>query len=56
MDYYNKNVVDFCGDWQVALADSSFLLSEITHLNLSRTPIEDSIIVYQNGIEETMWY
>ena len=56
MDYYNKNVVDFCGDWQVALADSSFLLSEITHLNLSRTPIEDSIIVYQNGVEETMWY
>jgi hypothetical protein len=56
MDYYNKNVVDFCGDWQVALADSSFLLSEITHLNLSRTPIEDSIVVYQNGVEETMWY
>ena len=56
MNYYNKNVIDFCGDWQLALADSSFLLSETTHLKLSKIPIEDSIVVYQDGIEENMWY
>ena len=56
MNYYNKMVIDFCGDWQLALADSSFLLSQAQHLNLSRIPIEDSIVVYQDGVEETMWY
>lgn len=56
LDYYNKMVIDFCGDWQLALADSSFLLSQAQHLNLSRIPIEDSIVVYQDGVEETMWY
>ena len=56
MNYYNKMVVDFCGDWQLALADSSFLFSQTTHLKLSRVPISDSIVVYQNGVEETEWY
>jgi len=56
MDYYNKTVVDFCGDWQLALADSSFLFSQTTHLRLSRVPVEDSIVVYQDGVEETAWY
>jgi hypothetical protein len=25
-------------------------------MQLSRTPIEDSIVVYQNGIKENNWY
>lgn len=54
--YYNKRSINFCGDWEVALADSSFLLSPITYLGLSETPVEESIVVYQNGEEEEMWY
>ena len=49
-------MIDICGDWQLALADSSFLVTQITHMQLSRTPIEDSIVVYQNGIKENNWY
>lgn len=54
--YYNKRSVNFCGDWQTALADSSFLLSPVTYLGLSETPVEESIVVYQNGEEEDLWY
>jgi|TARA_R110000796_G_scaffold65503_2_gene151297 hypothetical protein len=54
--YFNKRAIDFCGDWQLALADSSFLMSQITHLQLSKRPIEDSIVVYQNGTKEDNWY
>ena len=54
--YFNKKSIDFCGDWQLALADSSFLLSEITHMQLSTFPIEDSIVVYQDGVKEEYWY
>jgi len=54
--FFNKRAIDICGDWQLALADSSFLVTEITYLNLSRRPIEDSIVVYQDGIKEENWY
>ena len=56
IQYFNKRLIDICGDWQLALADSSFLVTQVTHMQLSRTPIEDSIVVYQNGIKENNWY
>ena len=54
--YFNKRSIDFCGDWQLALADSSFLLTEVTYMQLGREPIEETIVVYQNGTKEEMWY
>ena len=54
--YFNKRAVDFCGDWQLALADSSFLLREITHMQLSEDPIEDTIVVYLDGVKQEDWY
>lgn len=54
--YFNKRAVDFCGNWQLALADSSFLLTEITHLQLSREPLEDTLVIYQDGVKEQDWY
>jgi hypothetical protein len=55
-NYYNKMIIDICGDFQLALADSSFLLSPVTHKNLNQTPIEDSIVVYKDGVLQQDWY
>jgi hypothetical protein len=55
-NYYNKNIIDICGDFQLALADSSFLLNPITYKNLGETPIEDSIVVYKDGVIQQDWY
>ena len=54
--FFNKRSIDFCGDWQLALADSSFLLSEVTYMQLGRFPIDETIVVYQDGVKEEMWY
>jgi hypothetical protein len=55
-NYYNKMIIDICGDFQYALADSSFLLTPITHKNLTKQPIEDSIVVYKDGEIQQDWY
>jgi hypothetical protein len=55
-NYYNKMIIDICGDFQLALADSSFLLTPITYKNLGKQPIEDSIVVYKDGILQQDWY
>ena len=55
-NYYNKMIIDICGDFQLALADSSFLLTPITYKNLSKQPIEDSIVVYKDGVLQQNWY
>ena len=55
-NYYNKMIIDICGDFQLALAENSFLVKPITYMALSRTPIEDSIVVYQDGTKEEDWY
>ena len=55
-NYYNKMIIDICGDFQLALADSSFLLTPITYKNLSKQPIEDSIVVYKDGALQQDWY
>ena len=55
-NYYNKMIVDICGDFQLALADSSFLLTPITYKNLDKQPIEESIVVYKDGVLQQDWY
>ena len=55
-NYYNKMIIDICGDFQLALADSSFLLTPITYKNLGKQPIEDSIVVYKDGVLQQDWY
>ena len=55
-NYYNKMIIDICGDFQLALADSSFLLSPITYKNLTETPIPNSIVVYKDGVVQQDWY
>jgi hypothetical protein len=55
-NYYNKMIIDICGDFQYALADSSFLLTPITYKNLTKQPIEDSIVVYKDGEIQQDWY
>jgi len=55
-NYYNKTVIDICGDFQLALAENSFIVNPITHIKLSESAIADSIVVYKNGNMENMWY
>ena len=55
-NYYNKTVIDICGDFQLALAENSFIINPITHIKLSESAIADSIVVYKNGNIENMWY
>ena len=54
--YYGKVGIDICSDWEAWLGDSTFLVGEIDYINLSQTPLEDSIIVYRNGLETELWY
>lgn len=54
--YYNKTIIDICGDFQLALAENSFIVNPITHMQLSKPAIEDSIVVYNNGNIEQQWY
>ena len=54
--YYGKVGIDICSDWEAWLADSTFLVGEINHVNLTQTPLEDSLVVYRNGLETTLWY
>ncbi len=55
-NYYNKTIIDICGDFQLALAENSFIVNPITHMKLSEIPVEDSIVVYNNGNLQQMWY
>ena len=55
-NYYNKTIVDICGDFQLALAENSFIINSITHMKLSENAIADSIVVYKDGNIENMWY
>ena len=55
-NYYNKMIIDICGDFQYALADSSFLLTPVTYKRLEQTPLQDSIVVYKDGAVQQDWY
>ena len=54
--YYGKVGIDICSDWEAWLGDSTFLVGEIDYINLSKTPLEDSIVVYRNSLETELWY
>lgn len=55
-NYYNKNIIDICGDFQLALAENSFLIRPVTHMQLERQPVEESIVVYKSGVVQQDWY
>jgi len=54
--YYGKVGIDICSDWEAWLADSTFLVGEINYINLTQKPLEDSLVVYRNGLETALWY
>ena len=54
--YYGKVGIDICSDWEAWLTDSTFLVGEVDYINLSKTPLEDSIVVYRNNLEIELWY
>ena len=54
--YYGKMGIDICSDWEAWLADSTFLVGELDYINLSQTPLENSLVVYRNSLETELWY
>jgi hypothetical protein len=52
---YGKGGIDICSDWELWLADSTFLSGPVNYINLSYTPIEDSIKIYIDRVEITAW-
>tara|TARA_R110002020_G_scaffold50716_1_gene143046 strand:+ start:22763 stop:23638 length:876 start_codon:yes stop_codon:yes gene_type:complete len=53
---YGKNHIDICEeDWSIWLSQSSFLTRMISSIELSETPISDSIIVYIDSIVTYEW-
>ena len=54
--YYGKVGIDICSDWEAWLTDSTFLVGEVDYINLSKTTLEDSIVVYRNNLEIELWY
>jgi len=54
--YYGKTPIDICSDWTAWLGESTFLFKSIDYINLTKTPIEESLIVYINEVEIEEWY
>ena len=54
--YYGKTATDICSDWEEWLAESTYLVGPIDYINLSETPIEESIIVYIDSVVTEEWY
>ena len=54
--YYGKVATDICSDWELALADSTFLTGPKDYIELSQTPIESSITVYVDHVITEDWY
>ena len=54
--YYGKTGIDICSDWELWLADSTFLVGIQQHINLTNTPLIDSLVVYRDGVETDLWY
>ena len=54
--YYGKTATDICSDWELALADSTFLTGPRDYIELSQVPIEDSITVYVDRVITEDWY
>jgi hypothetical protein len=54
--YYGKTPTDICSDWELALADSTFLTGPRDYIELSQVPVEESITVYVNHVITEEWY
>ncbi len=54
--FYGKTAMDICDDWTTWLSTSSFLFKPIDYVNLSKTPIEDSLVVYVDEVVIEEWY
>jgi hypothetical protein len=54
--YYGKTATDICSDWELALADSTFLVGPVDYINLSQIPLEDTIVVYVDKVITEEWY
>jgi len=54
--YYGKTATDICSDWELALADSTFLVGPVDYINLSQIPVEDTIAVYVDKVITEEWY
>lgn len=52
---YGKDGIDICSDWELWLANSTFLRGPRDYIKLSYTPIKDSIKMYVDRIETTAW-
>ena len=53
---YNKDAIDICDEgWSAWLSESSFLTQLKDYMELSQTPIEDSIVVYINQVITNEW-
>ncbi len=52
---YGKDGIDICSDWELWLSNSTFLTGPVDYINLSYTPIEDSIKIYIDHIETAAW-
>ncbi len=53
--HYGKDPIDICSDWELWLSNSTFLMGPIDYINLSYTPIKDSIKIYVDRFETTFW-
>ena len=54
--YYGKTATDICSDWELALADSTFLVGPLDYINLSQIPVEATIVVYIEKVITEDWY
>jgi hypothetical protein len=54
--YYGKTPIDLCSDWTAWLGESTYLFKSIDYINLTKDPIEESLIVYLDGVETEAWY
>jgi hypothetical protein len=55
--HYGKDPIDICSDWELWLSNSTFLVGPIDYINLTYTPMEDSIKIYINrfAISDAVW-
>jgi len=54
--YYGKTSTDICSDWELALADSTFLTGPKDYIELSEIPVETSLTVYVDHVITEEWY
>jgi hypothetical protein len=48
---YGKDGLDICSDWEKWLSNSTFLVGPVDYIDLTYTPIEESIKIYVDNVE-----